>query len=79
MKRFVLFVGYPSYFFYIQSDKDCAKKLRRKQGRPQDRALEVAAKLGRIHIEAQFYALSPRLCVKLTVPHGVTMEREGWK
>lgn len=79
MKRFVLFVKHPSYFFYIQSDKDCAKNLRRKQGRPQDLALEVATKLGRIHIEAQFYELSPRLCVNLTVPHTVTMEREAWK
>lgn len=79
MKRFVLFVKHPSYFFYIQSDKDCAKNLRRKQGRPQDLALEVAAKLGRIHIEAQFYELSPRLRVNLAVPHTVTMEREAWK
>ncbi|KAJ5961180.1 uncharacterized protein N7479_008330 [Penicillium vulpinum] len=79
MKRVVLFVKHPSYFFYIQSDKDCAKNLRRKKGRPQDLALEVAAKLGQIHIEAQFYELSPRLPVNLTVPREVTMEREGWK
>ncbi|KAJ5954198.1 hypothetical protein N7501_008477, partial [Penicillium viridicatum] len=55
------------------------KYLRRKQGTPQELALEVAAKLGRIHIEAQFYELSPRLRVNLTVPHAVTMEREAWK
>ncbi|KAJ5500746.1 hypothetical protein N7453_009797 [Penicillium expansum] len=79
MKRFVLFVKHPSYFFYIQSDKDCARNLRRKQGRPQDLALEVAAKLGQIHIEARFYELSPKLRVNLTVPYKVTMEREGWK
>lgn len=28
MKRFVLFVKHPSYFFYIQSDKECARNLR---------------------------------------------------
>lgn len=79
MKRFVLFVKHPSYFFYIQSDKDCAKNLRRKHGRPQDLALEVAAKLSQIHIEAQFYELSPKLRVNLTVPREVTIQREGWK
>lgn len=56
-----------------------AKCLRRKQGRPQDLALEVAAKLGRIHTEAQLYELSPRLRVNLTIPHAVTMEREACK
>ncbi|KAG2415360.1 hypothetical protein HFD88_006551 [Aspergillus terreus] len=79
MKRFVLFVKHPSYFFYIQSDKDCARKLRRRQGRPQDLALEVAAKLGRIHIEPHFYESSPKLRVSLSVPREVTMEREAWK
>lgn len=79
MKRFVLFVKHPSYFFYIQSDKDCARKLRRRQGRPQDLALEVAAKLGRIHIEPHFYESSPKLRVRLSVPREVTMEREAWK
>ncbi|KAF9886063.1 hypothetical protein FE257_012120 [Aspergillus nanangensis] len=79
LKRFVLFVKHPSYFFYIQSDKDRARNIRRKQGRPQDLALEIAAKLGRIQIRPHFYELSPELPVHLAVSHKVTMEREGWK
>lgn len=79
MKRFVLFVKHPSYFFYIQSDSDSAREMRRKQGRPQDLALEVAAKLGRIQIESRFYELSPKLPMSLIVPREVTMEREDWK
>lgn len=79
MKRFVLFVKHPSYFFYIQSDKDCAKKFRQKQGKPQDLALEIAAKLGRIQIECHFYESSPRLRVSLAIPQKLTMKREGWK
>ena len=79
MKRFVLFVKHPSYFFYIQSDKKCAKNLRHRHGRPQDLALEVAAKLGQIEVESHFYEWSPNLCVSLSVPHTVTEKRDGWK
>lgn len=79
MTRFVLFVKHPSYFFYIQSDKDCARNQRRKHGRPQDLALEIAAKLGQVRIQPHFYELSSTLRANLTVPREVTRVRERWK
>lgn len=79
MKRFVLFVKHPSHFFYIQGDGDSAKKIRRTQGKPQDLALEVGAKIGQINLEPHFYELSPKLPVSLCVSREVTRQRESWK
>lgn len=79
MKRFIVFVKHPAFFFYIQSTLPCAIKRREIYGRAQDLALEVAAKLGQIQIEAGFYKFSDRLKLELSVPREVTKKRDRWK
>jgi hypothetical protein len=61
LKRFVIFVRHPQSFFYAKRQDPRIDNWRRRHGRIQDRALEVAALLGRISIPMNFYEKDPRL------------------
>jgi hypothetical protein len=79
LKRFVIFVRHPQSFFYAKRQDPRIDNWRRRHGRIQDRALEVAALLGRISIPMDFYEKDPRLLQNLCVPRWLTKLKDEWK
>ena len=55
LKRFVIFVAHPQFFFYHGSFTESGVRFRRTSGGKQDQLLAVAARMGRIDIVDNFY------------------------
>ncbi|KAK1146858.1 hypothetical protein N8T08_002179 [Aspergillus melleus] len=60
IKRFLVFVPHPQYFFYHSHHTDPGSKFRRSKGRRQDLYLDVASRLGRVTVKANFYEIHHR-------------------
>ncbi|KAJ6179577.1 hypothetical protein N7519_010038 [Penicillium mononematosum] len=78
-QRFIIFVSHPQQFMYVQSNGERGQNWRHRFGLPQDRALELAARLGGIQITPNFYQLDPRLIANLRLTREVKNQRDIWK
>ncbi|KAJ5229383.1 hypothetical protein N7489_010091 [Penicillium chrysogenum] len=78
-QRFIIFVSHPQQFMYVQSNGERGRNWRYRFGLPQDRALELAARLGGIQTTPNFYQLDPRLVANLRLTREVKNQRDIWK
>lgn len=61
MVRFVVFVHHPQNFLYASGHSEGGRRFRQTKGRIQDLHLSVAARLGGIFIDEQFYEVTHKV------------------